>query len=210
MLFRNAVRVSTATLGVVHTSLVARAPTFAVRTGATTRLLRLASPSFYNPPRSVAVRRYSSNNNTPRDAADTHGKTLWPPWQVSDLRPVERTAYESHGPDYLDYLNSREKKTSLSAARKRLLTEKRFTEQWGEHWYEIKVEAARRFDVVDAKVKAEIYERFIERCKQPGHERDLAQSKRRQELQDWQTIRGDERNKVAWQVADEWEARSVG
>lgn len=60
---------------------------------------------------------------------------LSPPWQITDLHPVERKAFEVHGVNYIDHLNPAQKLNALRAAKRRQALAKDAEKTVGSLWY---------------------------------------------------------------------------
>lgn len=69
---------------------------------------------------------------------------LWDPWQPSDLKPIERAAYEEHGPGFAVHMSNTRARKALTRALQRRDDERAYAARLGADWYALLKEAKRR------------------------------------------------------------------
>lgn len=72
--------------------------------------------------------------------------TLTPPWQLEDLPPREKKAYQEYGNNYFDHLTDSKKTRALASQAARAQLAARLEEFNGPDWYSILKEIDRRFE----------------------------------------------------------------
>lgn len=86
--------------------------------------------------------------------------TLWAPWEVRHLRPVEQEAYRTHGADYVKHLDIKDARTALKDARGRWARERHMRERHGDDlWFQVEEELTRRWPGLEAETMESFHRR---------------------------------------------------